>query len=154
MSVRVGLVGYGLAGEVFHAPLIAATPGLELTAVATTRAERVRAAFPDAAVVRELWAEDVDLAVVAAPNRVHVELALAAVERGIPVVVDKPLAPTLDEARRAVEAAEPRPMRGGRGAPTRLELEDLAEAIRDGGPPRLGREDALGQARVLEALLS
>jgi predicted dehydrogenase len=40
----------------------------------------------------------------------------------------------------------------GAADPYRLELEDLSDAIRDGGRPRLGREDALGQARVIEAL--
>ena len=38
--LRVGLLGYGLAGSVFHAPLIAATPDLELVAVVTRDPER------------------------------------------------------------------------------------------------------------------
>ena len=107
--IRVGIAGYGLAGEVFHAPLVAAVDGLEVAAIVTgdaARAARARAAFPDAAVVGspdDLW-ERIDLLVVAAPNRAHVPLALAAVERDIAVVVDKPLAPGAEEAERLLEA--------------------------------------------------
>ncbi|GAA2050478.1 Gfo/Idh/MocA family oxidoreductase [Catenulispora yoronensis] len=94
--LRVGLVGYGLAGSAFHAPLIRATPGLELTAVVTSRPvpdDVVRVSSPD-----ELWATGVDLAVVATPNRTHVPIATAALEAGVNVVVDKPLAATAAEA--------------------------------------------------------
>ena len=42
--LRVGLLGYGIAGRVFHAPLVAATPGLRLDAVVTRDPER-RAQF-------------------------------------------------------------------------------------------------------------
>jgi predicted dehydrogenase len=107
--IRAGIAGYGLAGEVFHAPLVSAVDGLEVAGVVTTNAERAakaRAAFPGAAVVGdvgELW-DRVDLLVVATPNRSHVELARAAIERGIAVVVDKPLAPTADDAERLLEA--------------------------------------------------
>jgi predicted dehydrogenase len=115
----VGLVGFGVAGEVFHAPLIAATPGLELAAVVTSdaeRAARAAARYPDAAVVgsaERLWevASGLDLAVVAAPNRFHVPLAEAALAAGLAVVVDKPLAPSAAEGRRLIAAA------GRRGLP-------------------------------------
>ena len=108
--MRVALLGYGLAGEVFHAPLIAAVDGLEVAAIVTAneeRAARARAAFPGAKVVGsadEAW-DGVELAVVAAPNRAHVPLALEAIRRGVAVVVDKPLAPTADEAEAVVRAA-------------------------------------------------
>ena len=98
--VRVGLVGYGLAGAVFHAPLVAATPGLALAAVVTRDPERRRKAAHDYPGVRlldapdALWAPDagVDLVVVASPNDTHVPLARAAVAAGRHVVVDKPFA--------------------------------------------------------------
>jgi len=113
-GARVGLIGYGLAGEVFHAPLIASEPGLDLALIVTgnpERRERAERGHPDAAVlgtVDELWARagELDLVVVAAPNRAHVPLAEAAIEARVPVVVDKPLAGTAAEARRLVEAAE------------------------------------------------
>ncbi|HEX2191516.1 MAG TPA: Gfo/Idh/MocA family oxidoreductase [Longimicrobiaceae bacterium] len=114
--VRVGLLGYGLAGETFHAPLVAAEPGMRLAAVVTSDPGRSRSArerYPDAAVVAtadELWerAGELDLAVVATPNRTHVPLALAALEAGLPVVVDKPLAAGAADAMRLVEAARAR----------------------------------------------
>ncbi|MXG25674.1 Gfo/Idh/MocA family oxidoreductase [Streptomyces sp. YIM 132580] len=105
--LRVALVGYGLAGSVFHAPLIAATEGLALDTVVTSNEERraeARAAHPGlrfAASPDELWerADELDLVVIAAPNKTHVSLATAALKAGLPVVVDKPIAGTAAEAR-------------------------------------------------------
>lgn len=112
LGVRVAIVGYGLAGRVFHAPLIAATDGLELASVVTADAVRrrqVAAEHPRARVVPsldELWRSPVpDLLVVAAPNRAHAAIATQAIERGIPVMVDKPLAITADEAEPLVTRA-------------------------------------------------
>jgi scyllo-inositol 2-dehydrogenase (NADP+) len=108
-ALRAGIVGYGLAGEVFHAPLIDAVDGIDVAGIVTAneeRAARARAAFPDSelvASVDELW-DRIDVLVVAAPNRAHVPLALAAFERGTPVVMDKPMAPSLAEAERLVDA--------------------------------------------------
>lgn len=99
----VGLIGYGLAGSAFHAPYIAAVPGLRLSSVVTTsHADAVRAAHPDATVVStvdELLAGGPDLVVVASPNRFHVEHAGAALAVGARVVVDKPAAGTAEEVR-------------------------------------------------------
>jgi predicted dehydrogenase len=112
-ELRVALAGYGLAGRWFHAPLVAATPGLSLTAVVTANAERqeqVRQEHPAAVVLpdtRQLWTDDPpELLVVATPNSSHAELARGAIERGCPVVVDKPLAVTSDEALTLARAAE------------------------------------------------
>ncbi|WP_249012046.1 Gfo/Idh/MocA family oxidoreductase [Conexibacter sp. DBS9H8] len=110
MDLRVALAGYGLAGRVFHAPLIATTPGLSLAHILTTDPERVakaRAEHPEAEVRDSLgggW-ETTDLLVVATPNATHVPLAEAAIARGIAVVVDKPLAPDARSAARLVARA-------------------------------------------------
>jgi predicted dehydrogenase len=113
----VGLVGYGLAGSVFHAPLIAATEGLTLDTVVTSnpeRQEQARAEFGDglrfAATPDELWAraDELDLIVLASPNKTHVPLATAALKAGLPVVVDKPLAGTAAEARELAALADER----------------------------------------------
>ncbi|SCE91846.1 Gfo/Idh/MocA family oxidoreductase [Micromonospora mirobrigensis] len=111
--LRVGLLGYGVAGRVFHAPLIAATAGLRLDAVVTAnpeRREQARREHPQARLVDDaddLWtqADTLDLVVVATPNDQHVPQARAALAAGLPVVVDKPLAATAAEgAELAAEA--------------------------------------------------
>ncbi|MFE2743140.1 Gfo/Idh/MocA family oxidoreductase [Streptomyces scopuliridis] len=114
--LRVGLVGYGLAGSVFHAPLIAATDGLALDTVVTSspeRREQARAEFPGvrfAASPDELWqrADSLDLIVIASPNKTHVPIATAALKAGLPVVVDKPVAGSAAEARELAALAEER----------------------------------------------
>ena len=113
-ELRVAVVGYGLAGSVFHAPLVAATPGLRVAAVVTGDAERgaaAWAAYPGVRVLRdadELFAapDRIDLVVVAAPNSAHVPLARRAVAAGLPVVVDKPLAPSASDAASVVREAQ------------------------------------------------
>ncbi len=112
-ELRVAIAGYGLAGRIFHAPLVAATDGLSVAFVVTRDAERaaaVRREHPDAqavASVDELWTRDeVDLLVVAAPNEAHAPLALDALSRGVPVVVDKPMGLNAAEAQELVDAAE------------------------------------------------
>ena len=78
-SLRVGLVGYGLGGSTFHAPLISATPGLELAAIATSEAGRVQAAtarYPQARIVPAAdhlfkIAPALDLVVVSTPHHTH-----------------------------------------------------------------------------------
>jgi predicted dehydrogenase len=114
--LRVAVLGYGLAGRFFHAPFIAATPGLELAAVVTGNEERRALAlsdYPGIAVFDQgeevqARAAELDLIVIATPNRVHVPNALAALDAGLAVVVDKPLAPTAAEGRKLVEAARER----------------------------------------------
>ncbi|MGW5051750.1 Gfo/Idh/MocA family protein [Actinokineospora sp. NPDC004072] len=99
----VGLIGYGLSGSAFHAPYIEAVPDLRVDAVVTSgHAAEVGQRHPDVAVVstvEELLARDVDLVVVASPNRYHVDHAGAALAAGRAVVVDKPAAGTADEVR-------------------------------------------------------
>jgi scyllo-inositol 2-dehydrogenase (NADP+) len=112
-ELRVALIGYGLAGRWFHAPLIASTPGLTLATVVTSNPERqqqVRSDHPGTDVLPnadQLWDGPAhDLVVVATPNSSHAQLARAAVERGLPVVVDKPLAVSSNEAQALVRTAE------------------------------------------------
>lgn len=105
--LRVALLGYGLAGAAFHAPLIRAAPGLGLAIVLArspegqARARREHPRIPVVASAGEVWsrASDLDLAVVATPNRTHEPLARAALDAGLAVVVDKPLAATSAAAR-------------------------------------------------------
>ncbi|MQA05885.1 MAG: oxidoreductase [Streptosporangiales bacterium] len=113
-EIRVAVVGYGLAGRVFHAPLIQAHEGLRLVSVVTSNQERqrqVRQACPGVLVfdrVDQLWqrAADHDLVVIATPTESHLPLAKRAIEAGLAVVVDKPFAVDAASAAELVAAAE------------------------------------------------
>jgi len=108
--IRLALIGYGYAGRTFHAPLIRATRGLELVAVMSRNAQQVHADLPGVLVVPS--PEDacvipsVDLVVIATPNDTHVPIATEAIRAGKHVVVDKPFAPTLEEARDVIALAQ------------------------------------------------
>ncbi|TWX40210.1 oxidoreductase [Frigoribacterium sp. ACAM 257] len=110
--LRVGIVGYGLAGRVFHAPLVAADDSYELAAVVTRdgdRAEQARTSHPGVEVVPQagdLDALGLDLVIVATPNATHAEVAADALRAGSAVVVDKPVATTASSARELIELAE------------------------------------------------
>ncbi|RUR65913.1 oxidoreductase [Variovorax guangxiensis] len=101
--LRAGLVGYGFAGQAFHAPVLSAVPGLELAAVASSQPHKVHADWPGVAVVPDVAAlvarSDIDLIVVATPNAQHHPVAKAALEAGKHVVVDKPFTLDVVEAR-------------------------------------------------------
>jgi scyllo-inositol 2-dehydrogenase (NADP+) len=98
--IRVGLVGYGLAGSVFHAPLIGACERMGLAAVLTSRDALARVQSLDQLMERS------DLVVVASPNQTHFPIAKAALEAGRHVVVDKPFAVTVEEADELIALAE------------------------------------------------
>ena len=79
MAVRVALIGYGYAGRMFHAPLIRATPGLELVAVNSRDAAKVHGDLPRVVVVpsaADIFAtSSVELVVVATPNDIVTQVA-------------------------------------------------------------------------------
>jgi scyllo-inositol 2-dehydrogenase (NADP+) len=110
-DLRVAIIGYGLAGRVFHAALVAATPGLTVDSVVTRSPQRAGEAFLDhpgvhiSPSVPDVLDRRPDLVVVATPNHAHAPIALAALARGIGVVVDKPLAVSAAEAQSLIDAA-------------------------------------------------
>lgn len=110
-TVRYAVVGYGLAGSAFHAPIIAATQGASLAAVVArgdTAAAAVRERYPGTTVVpdiADLPPLGIDVGVIATPNATHAELAATLIDSGIAVVVDKPLAESARSARELVERA-------------------------------------------------
>lgn len=111
--IGVAVVGYGLAGQTFHAPLIAATPGLTLTAVVSSRPEAVHADLSDVEILPDLDTafarEDIRLIVVATPDALHAEQSIAALKAGKSVVVDKPFAATLTDAEAVAAVAAQAP---------------------------------------------
>lgn len=108
--ISVGLIGYGLAGSVFHAPLVLAEPHMRLAKVVTSRREQVASDLPGVNVVEsaeDLFADpEIELVIVASPNTTHVPYARAALHAGKHVVIDKPFAPTLGEADALIALAE------------------------------------------------
>lgn len=108
--INVAVVGFGLAGKAFHAPLVAACPGLNLHTIVSSRPDDVHAAWPEARVAPDLDTAladpEIGLVVVATPDALHVAHAEAALNAGKAVVIDKPFAPTLAEARRLVDLAK------------------------------------------------
>jgi scyllo-inositol 2-dehydrogenase (NADP+) len=114
-QLNVAVIGYGLAGAVFHAPLIAAEPRMRVAAVVTGSPERAAPAqvehpgarvLPDAATLFETSPGQIDLVVIAAPNDAHAPLTRAALAAGHPVVIDKPATPTAAETRELLALAE------------------------------------------------
>ncbi len=111
--LRTGIIGFGLAGRVFHAPFLATNPAFTITAIATSdpgRAAQAAAAHPGAAIMSTdallQRAGDLDLVVLASPPHVHREQAVAALEAGAAVVIDKPFVPTVTDAEAIIAAAE------------------------------------------------
>jgi predicted dehydrogenase len=110
--IRVGLIGYGYASRTFHAPLIEAVPGLELAAVSSSDAAKVRAERPALRVHADplelIASADIDLVVIPTPNDTHHPLARAALLAGRHVVVDKPFTVTLAQGEELVRLARER----------------------------------------------
>jgi scyllo-inositol 2-dehydrogenase (NADP+) len=107
--LRVGLIGFGLAGQVFHAPTIRAVAGLDLACIVERSGSLAQQKYPAIRVVRtveELLADDsIRVCVVATPNTSHFEIAQRCLLAGRDVVVDKPFTITSAEAIGLIELA-------------------------------------------------
>jgi scyllo-inositol 2-dehydrogenase (NADP+) len=110
--INVGLIGFGLAGRAFHAPVIHAVPGLSLAAIVQRSGNEAAELYPDARIVRSvgelLSISEIQLVVIATPNDTHYPIARQCLAAGRDVVVDKPLTPTLGEALELVAFAQER----------------------------------------------
>ena len=103
--LRVVIIGYGLGGLVFHAPLVASTPGMVVAGIVTanaTRQQQARHDFPQARLhttADEIWQNPhaYDLVVITTSNRWHASFGIAAMQAGLPVVIDKPFASSVAE---------------------------------------------------------
>jgi predicted dehydrogenase len=109
-EIGVGIIGYGLAGRVFHAPFVSAVPGLKLEAFVERRTDEAHRAYPATRTYRtveELLGDAaISLVVVATPNETHFELAKQALAAGKHVVVDKPFAETSAQAEELIALAD------------------------------------------------
>ena len=110
--LRVGLVGFGMAGRVFHAPLISSVDGLELAAVVERNSDHAAQRYPGLTTYRtldDLLAHaSIDLVVVATPSGTHFDVAQQVLEAGKNVVVDKPVSVNSDEIARLMAVARAR----------------------------------------------
>lgn len=112
-SLGVGLIGYGQAATTLHIPLIDATPGLHVAGIAVASEagrSRAQAAHPRipafTSLDRLLELDGLDMVVIASPNATHADHAVRALQAGLDVIVDKPMATTARDARRVQQAAE------------------------------------------------
>jgi scyllo-inositol 2-dehydrogenase (NADP+) len=110
--VRVGLIGFGMAGQAFHAPVIQGVEGMELACILERRGTLAQEKYPKVRVARTLdellTDKEIQLCVIATPNDSHFEYARACLLAGRDVVVDKPFAPTLRECEELVRLAAER----------------------------------------------
>lgn len=107
--VKVGLIGFGLAGQAFHAPVIRGVPGMELACILERHTNNAKARYPEVRIARTLDEmlsdKSIGLIVVGTPNDSHFSYTKACLEAGRDVVVDKPMTPTLREAEELVQLA-------------------------------------------------
>ena len=110
--VRVGLIGFGLAGQAFHAPMIRGVKGMELACVLERHTNNAKQRYPNVRIARSLDEllsdKSINLVVVATPNDSHYSYAKAILEADRHIVVDKPLTPTMKEAEELVRLAAQR----------------------------------------------
>src|SRR5712671_5209966 len=107
--LRVGVVGVGVMGS-NHARVFTDLPGVKLVGVVD--ADRKQRDFVSGALgckafssVDTLLAEGVDAVTIAAPTHLHQEIALFCIARGVHVLVEKPIAPSVEEGRAIIDAA-------------------------------------------------
>jgi predicted dehydrogenase len=112
--LRTAVIGYGLAGKVFHCPFIESSPDFSLNFIATNdpgRRSQARAEHSDAEIVADAnelagKADQLDLVVLASPPGVHLEQGLSFLGRGVALVVDKPFAASVAEAEKLIQRAQ------------------------------------------------
>lgn len=111
--VRTAVVGFGISGKVFHAPLVAADADYSLDVIVTAdpaRAAEAARLYPHARIVptpEEVFAlaGDLDLVILGTPPHTHFDLAATAIARGLHVVVDKPFVPTSAQGEELIARA-------------------------------------------------
>ncbi|UBH07168.1 oxidoreductase [Leucobacter sp. Psy1] len=116
--IRTALLGHGIGGKYFHAPFLSHHPAFSLDAIVSAKLADTsdEKEYPGCALLRtpaELWerANEFDLAVVTTPTRTHAEIADRALDAGLNVLIDKPIATSSREARRLAEKASERALK-------------------------------------------
>ncbi len=108
-EIGVAVIGFGLAGRVFHAPFVSAVPGLKLEAIVQRKGDEAAKAYPSARILRSveeaLGDSSISLIVVGTPNETHYDLAKQALLAGKNVVIDKPFTATSEQAKELIAIA-------------------------------------------------
>jgi len=103
-SIVTGILSYGMSGRVFHAPFISQKQRFELRAVVERHEKRAQQRYPDIisydSVSDLLNDKSIELVIVNTPNNTHVDYAIQALNAGKHILVEKPFAPTSEEARK------------------------------------------------------
>lgn len=109
-TINTGLIGFGLAGSAFHAPIIETTPGLNLVAINSSRTKQIQSSYPNVQVYQTpqqiLQDSTIKLVVIASPTSTHYDLIKQALHAGKHVVIDKPFVITSHEAKELITLAK------------------------------------------------
>ncbi len=105
--IKVGLVGFGMSGQLFHAPFIDVNENFELIKVVERHSDNSPEYYPDVEVVRSidelLLDKEIQLIVITTPNIYHYEQTKKALLAGKHVVIEKPFTPTVKEAQELID---------------------------------------------------
>ncbi|MDB5020025.1 MAG: Oxidoreductase [Pedobacter sp.] len=108
--IKTGLLAYGMSGKVFHAPFLSAHPGFELSAITERHVKKAQVDYPGIKSYDSVEAliddASIELVVINTPNFTHYEYARKALLKGKHILVEKPFAPTVEEAKELFELAE------------------------------------------------
>lgn len=110
--INTALLSYGMSGEIFHAPLIAAHAGFRLTKVVQRRSATAQQRYPSVTVVNSiddvLRDEAIELVVINTPNETHYDLTVRVLDAGKHAIVEKPFSVTTAEADALIDLAKKR----------------------------------------------
>ncbi|HWA34333.1 MAG TPA: Gfo/Idh/MocA family oxidoreductase, partial [Cyclobacteriaceae bacterium] len=108
--IRTALLSYGMSGEVFHGPLLAAHRGFELTSVLQRKSDTARSHYQSVKIVRTmdevLRDPEIELVVVNTPNETHFDFTTKVLEAGKHAIVEKPFTTTVSEGEKLIALAK------------------------------------------------
>ncbi len=110
--IKTGLLSFGMSGKIFHAPFLTLHSGFELVAVVERNEKKAHLQFPNIksySSIDEICADsDIELIVVNTPNNTHFEYGMKALQAGKNVLMEKPFAVSLTEAKSLFSEAKKR----------------------------------------------
>lgn len=108
--IVTALLSFGMSGEVFHAPLLKASPGFQLKSILQRTSDSARKFYPDIVIARSLKEilqdPQIEMIVVNTTNDTHYDYAAQAMEAGKHVIVEKPFTNTVSDAQNLIAIAK------------------------------------------------